>query len=70
MATKRHTTKAVTVRVPEGRLKRLMRARHVATQSELINTLIREEEERMRAHAALQATARSARAADLDDRLL
>ena len=63
-------TKAITVRISEARLRRLMRARKVATQSELINTLLAEEEERLRSHAVLRATARSVRAADVDGRLL
>ena len=63
-------TKAITVRISEARLRRLMRVRKVATQSELINTLLAEEEERLRSHAVLRATARSVRAADVDGRLL
>jgi len=47
-----------------------MRARRVATQSELINTLLAEEEERLRSHAVLRETARTARPGDVDDRLL
>ena len=63
-------SKAVTVRVPSARLQRLMRARKASTQSELINTLLAEEEERQRSHATLLATARTAPARNLDDRLL
>jgi hypothetical protein len=63
------SSKAITVRVPTSRLERLMRARK-ATQSQLINELLAEEEERLRSHAALRATAGTARAADFDDRLL
>ena len=66
MAAKR----TVTVRVSEARLRKLMRARRVATQSELINTLLAEEEERLRSHALLRETARTARPGDVDDRLL
>ena len=62
--------RAVTVRISEARLRKLMRARKVATQSELINTLLAEEEERLRAHAVLRDTARTVRAGNLDDRLL
>ena len=65
MAAKR----AVTVRVSEARLRKLMRARRVATQSELINTLQAEEEERLRSHAVLRETAGTARTRDDDDRL-
>lgn len=64
------TTKAVTVRVPAARLRRLMRARRSATQSELINDLLAEEEERVTAEAALRATEGTAARADFDDRLL
>jgi hypothetical protein len=38
--------RAITVRISEARLRKLMRARKVATQSELINTLLAEEEDR------------------------
>jgi len=62
--------RAVTVRVSEARLRKLMRARRVATQSELINTLLAEEEERLRSHAVLRETARTVRAREVDDRLL
>jgi hypothetical protein len=62
--------RAITVRISEARLRKLMRARKVATQSELINTLLAEEEERLRSHAVLRDTAGTARAADVDDRLL
>jgi len=54
----------------EARLRKLMRARRVATQSELIKTLLAEEEERLRSHAVLRNTARTVRAGDVDDRLL
>jgi len=47
-----------------------MRARRVATQSELINTLLAEEEERLRSHAVLRETAGTARTRDVDDHLL
>ena len=62
--------RAVTVRISEGQLRKLMRARRVATQSKLINTLLAEEEERLRSHALLRATAGTVRAPDIDDRLL
>lgn len=63
-------SRAITVRISEVRLRKLMRARRVATQSELINTLLAEEEERLRSHALLRETAGTVRAADIDDRLL
>lgn len=62
--------RAITVRISEARLRKLMRARKVTTQSELINTLLAEEEERLGSHAVLRATARTVRADDVDDRLL
>ena len=46
-----HGCQPRTVRISEARLRKLMRARRVATQSELINTLLAEEEERLRSHA-------------------
>jgi len=61
--------RAITVRVPETRLRNLMRARRVPTQSELINTLLAEEEGRLRSHAVLRETAGTARTRDDDDRL-
>jgi hypothetical protein len=63
-------TRAITVRISEARLRKLMRARRVATQSELINTLLAEEEERLRSHAVLRDTARTVRTGDVKDRLL
>jgi hypothetical protein len=70
MSYKPARTKAVTVRVPAARLIRLMRARRLTTQSELINVLLEEEEERQRSAAVLRETAGTARASDFDDRLL
>jgi hypothetical protein len=63
-------TRAITVRVPESRLKQVMRARGIATQSELINTLLDEEVEKIAARRALEAAAGTAGAKDFDDRLL
>jgi hypothetical protein len=48
--------KAVTVRIPQSRLRILMRARHCKSQSELINTLLAEEEERLKSHGILRET--------------
>lgn len=62
--------RAITVRVSEARLRKLMRARRAATPSELIDTLLVEEEERLRSHAVLRDTARRVRTGDVDDRLL
>ncbi len=63
-------SRAVTVRISEARLRKVMRARKVATQSELINTLLAEKEERLRSHNLLRDTARTVRARDIDARLL
>lgn len=63
-------SRAITVRISEARLRKLMRARKAATQSELINTLLAEEEERLHSHGVLRDTARTVRAADIDARLL
>lgn len=69
----RHTksanpTKAVTVRVPDKRLRAMMRARKTRSQSELINLLLAEEEERVASHRALRDTFGTVPASDLDDR--
>jgi hypothetical protein len=62
--------KAVTVRIPESRLRRLMRARKVKSQSDLINSLLAEEEERLRSHRVLRETEGTARVSEIHDRLL
>jgi hypothetical protein len=67
---RRSRSKAITVRVSAARLKKLIRARKFATQSELINALLTEEEERLEAEAVLRATTGVARADDVDDRVL
>ena len=64
------TRKALTVRVPETRLRKLMRARKAKTQSELINTLLAEEEERLHSHKALRETVGIISSSDINDRLL
>jgi hypothetical protein len=51
--------KTVTVRIPQPRLRNLMRARHCKSQSELINTLLAEEEERLKSHGTLRETRES-----------
>jgi hypothetical protein len=63
-------SRAITVRISEARLRKVMRARKVATQSELINTLLAEEEERLRSHGLLRDTAGTVRGGDIDARLL
>lgn len=70
MSYKPERKRAITVRVPEARLKQVMRARRIATQSELFNTLLEEEVEKMSARKALEASAGKLRAKDFDDRLL
>jgi hypothetical protein len=62
--------KAVTVRIPEALLRKLMKERKAKTQSELINTLLAEEEERLRSHKVLRSTAGSVKPSSIDDRLL
>ena len=63
-------SKAVTVRIREPRLRRLMRARKLKSQSALINTLLSEEEERLKSHRALRATEGTAKPSEIHDRLL
>ena len=62
--------KAVTVRIPEALLRKLMRERKAKTQSELVNTLLAEEEERLHSHKILRGTAGSVKLSSIDDRLL
>lgn len=62
--------RAITVRVVEARLKQVMRERRIATQSELFNTLIDEEIEKITARKALERAAGKLGAKDFDDRLL
>lgn len=62
--------KAVTVRILETRLRRLMRMRKTRSQSDLINALLAEEEERLSSHRALRDTHGTATPTQLDDRLL
>lgn len=63
-------TKAITVRVQLKDLRKIMRGRHLQTQSAAINTLIAEEAERLHALSVLDETAGSAGPRDFDDRLL
>ena len=63
-------SKAVTVRIREPRLRRLMRARKLKSQSALINTLLSEEEERLKSHRALRETEGTAKPSEIHDRLL
>ena len=50
-------SKSRTVHIPEACLHKLMRAGKVKTQSGLINSLLVEEEERLRVHQVLRNTA-------------
>ena len=67
---KRRASKTVTVRVPAAQLEKLMRARKVATHSELINALLTEEEERLKAETVLRETTGVPGGSNLHDRLL
>ena len=62
--------RAITVRVVGARLKLVMRERRIATQSELFNTLLDEEVEKINARKALELAAGKLGARDFDDRLL
>jgi hypothetical protein len=62
--------KAITVRVPASRLQQVMRARRTATQSELINTLLEEEAEKIASRRAIEEAAGKLGPDDFDDRLL
>ncbi len=62
--------KALSVRIPEERLRKVMRLRGAKSRSALINTLLAEEEERLHSHRVLRETAGSAEASDLNARLL
>jgi hypothetical protein len=62
--------KAVTVRIPETLLGKLMRQRKVKTPSGLINILLAEEEERLHSHKVLRRTAGTVRPSSINARLL
>jgi hypothetical protein len=63
-------SKALTVRIPEARLRKLMRARKAKTQSDLINLLLAEEEERLHSPRVLRDTAGTLTPTEINDRLL
>jgi hypothetical protein len=63
-------TRPITVRVHPDALRRIMRKRRLRTQSDAINTLIAEEDERLRAWKVLVDSANVAARDDFDDRLL
>lgn len=62
--------KAVTVRILQPRLRNLMRARKCNSQSELINALLAEEEERLKSHRVLRETEGKVKRTQVNDRLL
>jgi hypothetical protein len=62
--------KVLTVRVAGRRLRKIMRARGIKQQSELIKRLLEEEEERLESLAVLRETAGTVQRSDFDDRLL
>jgi hypothetical protein len=62
--------KAVTVRILQPRLRNLMRARQCKSQSELINALLAEEEERLKSHRILRETEGKVKRTQVNDRLL
>ncbi len=47
-----------------------MRARKFKSQSELINTLLEEEEERLKSHHVIRETEGTAKSSEIHDRLL
>lgn len=63
-------TKAVSVRIPEAKLRRLMRKRRMKSRSALIKALVDEENERIRSHEVHQRIFGSERRIEFDDRLL
>ena len=62
--------KAVTVRIIQPRLRNLMRVRNCKSQSELINTLLAEEEERLKSHRVIRESARKLKRTQVNVRLL
>ena len=62
--------KLLTVRISGSRLRKVMRARGMKRQSDLINRLLAEEEERLTSLAVLRRGAATLRRAQFDDRLL
>ena len=62
--------KVLTVRIAGSRLRRIMRARGIKRQSDLIKRLLEEEEERLESLSVLRATAATVRRSEFDDRLL
>jgi hypothetical protein len=62
--------KAITVRILQPRLRQLMRARNCKSQSELIDALLAEEEERLKSHKVLRETQGKLKRSEVNDRLL
>jgi len=60
----------VALRITEVRLRKLQRERKAKMQSELINTLLAEEEERLQSHKVLRRTAGTFKPSSVDDSLL
>ena len=58
--------KLLTLRISESRLRRLMRAHKVKSQSDLINNLLAEEEERLKSHRVLREEEGTAQSTDRD----
>ena len=63
-------TKAVSVRIPEAKLRRVMCKRRMKSRSALIKALVEEEDERIRSHQVHQRIFGSGRRVKFDDRLL
>ena len=61
--------KALTVRIPDARVRKLMRARKAETQTDLINALFAEEEERLHSHQVLRATAGTLKPSEINSAL-
>lgn len=63
-------TKAVSVRIPETKLLRVMRKRRMKSRSALIKALVDEEDERIRSHQVHRRIFGSGRRIEFDDRVL
>jgi len=63
-------TKAVSVRIPEAKLRRVMRKRGMKSRSALIKALVDEEDERIQSHRLHERIVGAAGRVDFDDRLL
>jgi hypothetical protein len=70
VASKSVATRAITVRVRRGDLKKIMKDRALTTQSAAVNTLIAEEAARIRAWNAMKKTANTMTEDDFDARFL